>query len=203
MNSRSLSTLAFFGFVIVGTVCLALRYRSIGRDEAAREDSLWELTYEAHFEASVSNSQQESQLRMAMPFDTRHCQSRARRLDCPQSESAREEYATERRERQSHDGFLNAAGCNDAVRRQCEVRVAIEPPGRDGPAEFGNPHFARSVFAARTRPARGRPGHSANGASFRPPTRRPNSIACNGSSNTARISIPAVTNRGRTMPRSR
>ncbi len=72
MNSRSLSTLAIFGFVIVGTVCLGLRDRSINRDKAAREDSLWALTYNAHFEASVANSQQETQLRLAIPFDTRH-----------------------------------------------------------------------------------------------------------------------------------
>lgn len=74
MNSRLLSTLAIVGFVILGTVCLALRYRSVSRDEAAREDTLWELTYDTHFEAIVTGGQDESQVRLAMPFDTRHCQ---------------------------------------------------------------------------------------------------------------------------------
>ena len=57
MNSRSLSTLAIIGFVMLGTICLGLRHESIGRDEAAREDTLWELTYDAHFRALASSGQ--------------------------------------------------------------------------------------------------------------------------------------------------
>jgi transglutaminase-like putative cysteine protease len=71
MNSHSLSTLAIFAFVILGTVCLELRREAISRDEAAREDTFWELTYDAHFDAVGRDG--ESQLRLAVPFDTRHC----------------------------------------------------------------------------------------------------------------------------------
>ena len=74
MNSRSLSTLAIFGFVMLGTICLGLRQESIRRDEAAREDTLWELTYDANFRALASSGQAQSQVRLATPFDTRHCQ---------------------------------------------------------------------------------------------------------------------------------
>ncbi|MCC7085893.1 MAG: hypothetical protein IT427_12900 [Pirellulales bacterium] len=73
MNDRSLSTLTIFGFVILGTICLGLRSRSIERDEAAREDSTWELTCDAHFEALNAKGDQEIQVRFAVPFDTRHC----------------------------------------------------------------------------------------------------------------------------------
>lgn len=73
MNDRSLSTVAVFGFVILGTVCLGLRHQSITRDEAAREDSTWELTYGAHFEAQNPKGDQETEIRFAVPFDTRHC----------------------------------------------------------------------------------------------------------------------------------
>ncbi|MCC7475638.1 MAG: hypothetical protein IT425_09595 [Pirellulales bacterium] len=73
MNSRSLSTIAILGFVILGTVCLGLRSRSLSRDEAAREDSLWELTYDAHYESAVADGQQETVLRLAIPFETPHC----------------------------------------------------------------------------------------------------------------------------------
>lgn len=73
MNDRSLSTAAIFGFVILGTVCLGLRHRSLQRDIAAREDSTWELAYDAHFEAMSAKGDQETQVRFAVPFDTRHC----------------------------------------------------------------------------------------------------------------------------------
>lgn len=72
MNDRSLSTLAIFGFVILGTICLGLRHRSIERDEAAREDSLWALNYDARFEALDVKGDQETQVRFAIPFDTRY-----------------------------------------------------------------------------------------------------------------------------------
>ncbi len=74
MNSHSLSVLAIFGFVILGTVCLELRREAISRDEAAHEDTFWELTYDAHFEAIESKGQEQSQVRLGVPFDTRHCQ---------------------------------------------------------------------------------------------------------------------------------
>jgi hypothetical protein len=73
MNSHSLSVLTIFGFVILGTVCLELRHEAISRDEAAREDTFWELTYSAHFEPVESKGREQSQLRLAVPFDTRHC----------------------------------------------------------------------------------------------------------------------------------
>ena len=72
MNSQSLSTLAIFGFVILGAICLELRHEAIVRDEAAREDTFWEITYDAHFDAIESKGQEQSQVRFAVPFDTRH-----------------------------------------------------------------------------------------------------------------------------------
>jgi len=72
MNSQTLSTLAIFGFVILGAICLELRHEAILRDEAAREDTFWELTYDAHFNSIESNGHEPSQVRFAVPFDTRH-----------------------------------------------------------------------------------------------------------------------------------
>jgi uncharacterized protein with transglutaminase domain/transglutaminase superfamily protein len=60
---------------LFGALCVAVRYRSIGRDEAAREDTQWEINYSARFEPTVATGQQESQVRLAVPFDTPHCQS--------------------------------------------------------------------------------------------------------------------------------
>src|SRR4029079_1442920 len=74
MNPRSLSSIAIVGFVLLGALCVGLRYRSISRDEAAREQTQWEINYSAHFEPTAAASQQESQVRLAVPFDTRHCQ---------------------------------------------------------------------------------------------------------------------------------
>jgi transglutaminase-like putative cysteine protease len=74
MNARSLSNIAIVGFVLLGALCVGLRYRSICRDEAAREDTQWEINYSAHFEPTAGTGQQESQVRLAVPFDTRHCQ---------------------------------------------------------------------------------------------------------------------------------
>ena len=74
MNPRSLSKFAVIGCLLIGAACCFLRYRSICRDEAAREDTQWELTYTARFEPTISSSQQESQVRLAIPFDTQHCQ---------------------------------------------------------------------------------------------------------------------------------
>jgi transglutaminase-like putative cysteine protease len=74
MNPRSLSNIAIIGFVLVGALCMGIRYRSICRDDAAREDTQWEINYSAHFEPTVTTSQQESQVRLAIPFDTRYCQ---------------------------------------------------------------------------------------------------------------------------------
>src|SRR5690349_16935142 len=74
MNSQSWSTLAIFGFVILGTVCLELRREAISRDEAAREDTYWELLYDAKFNSVVSAAAEQSQVKLAVPFDTRHCQ---------------------------------------------------------------------------------------------------------------------------------
>jgi transglutaminase-like putative cysteine protease len=74
MNPRFLSNTAIVGFVLLGAMCVGLRYRSICRDAAAREDSQWEINYTARFEPTVASGQQESQVRLAIPFDTRYCQ---------------------------------------------------------------------------------------------------------------------------------
>src|SRR5947209_9165741 len=74
VSPRSLSNIAITGLLVAGVLCCALRYRSIRRDEAAREETFWELTYTAHFEPTVTTSQQESQVRLALPFETAHCE---------------------------------------------------------------------------------------------------------------------------------
>jgi uncharacterized protein with transglutaminase domain/transglutaminase superfamily protein len=74
MNPRTLTSAAIVGFLLLGAVCCALRYQSIRRDEIARETTQWELTYSARFEPTISTGHQESQVRLGIPFDTRHCQ---------------------------------------------------------------------------------------------------------------------------------
>jgi transglutaminase-like putative cysteine protease len=74
MNARTLSNAAIVGFLLVGALCYTLRYRAIRSDERAREDTQWELTYAARFEPTVANGQHESTLRLAVPFETQHCQ---------------------------------------------------------------------------------------------------------------------------------
>src|SRR5690349_14130986 len=74
MNPRTLSNIAIICFVFVGVVCVGLRYGAISRDQAAREETQWEINYSARFEPTVAASQQESQVRLAVPFDTRHSQ---------------------------------------------------------------------------------------------------------------------------------
>src|SRR4051812_1136489 len=74
MTPRSLSNIAVIGFVLLGALCVALRYRSISRDQAAREETQWEINYSARFEPTAATGQQESQVRLAVPFDTRYCQ---------------------------------------------------------------------------------------------------------------------------------
>jgi len=73
MNPRTLSNIVVVGFLLLGAACCSLRFSSIRRDEAARQDSLWELTYSAHFQPTIIAGQQESQVRLAVPFDTPHC----------------------------------------------------------------------------------------------------------------------------------
>src|SRR5262245_3251933 len=73
-SPRSLSNIAIVGFALLGAMCVGLRYRAICRDAAAREDSQWEINYTARFEPTVASGQQESQVRLAIPFDTRYCQ---------------------------------------------------------------------------------------------------------------------------------
>ncbi|MCI0331708.1 MAG: hypothetical protein L0228_00605 [Planctomycetes bacterium] len=77
MNSRSLSNLAIVGFIMLGAVLLGLRYRARREAEIARQDSLWELTYEIRFEATTTPSDPTSgisELRIATPFNTPHVQ---------------------------------------------------------------------------------------------------------------------------------
>src|SRR5215470_10337025 len=74
MSPRSLSNIAIIGFVLLSVACVGLRYGSIRRDAAAREDSQWEINYTARFEPTVASGQQESQVRLAIPFDTRYGQ---------------------------------------------------------------------------------------------------------------------------------
>jgi transglutaminase-like putative cysteine protease len=77
MNSRSLSDLAIVGFFLLGATFIGLRYHARGEAEIARQDSLWELTYDIRFEATTTPTDPTSrptEIRVAMPFNTPHCQ---------------------------------------------------------------------------------------------------------------------------------
>src|SRR5947207_38535 len=74
MTPRYLSNITIIGCLMLGAICCAVRYSSIRRDEAAREETQWEVTYSARFEPAATTGQQESQVRLAVPFDTRYCQ---------------------------------------------------------------------------------------------------------------------------------
>jgi transglutaminase-like putative cysteine protease len=74
MTPRSLSNIAIIACILLGAIFCAVRYGSIRRDEAAREDTQWELTYATRFEPTAPGGQQDSQVRLAVPFDTRYCQ---------------------------------------------------------------------------------------------------------------------------------
>jgi transglutaminase-like putative cysteine protease len=64
-------------FVLLGGVSLGLRYRSLKEIDTARQESFWRLTYNVSFEATTdptSTTPQETEVWMAQPFDTRHCE---------------------------------------------------------------------------------------------------------------------------------
>jgi hypothetical protein len=77
MNSRTLSNLAVVGFIALGVIFLGLRYQARREAEIARQDSLWQLTYEIRFEATITptdGTAEAPQVHIAMPFNTPHCQ---------------------------------------------------------------------------------------------------------------------------------
>jgi hypothetical protein len=77
MNSRSLSNLAIAGFIILGAAFIAIRYHARREADVARQDSLWELTYDIRFKATTNPTDPTASptvLLVARPFDTPHCQ---------------------------------------------------------------------------------------------------------------------------------
>jgi hypothetical protein len=70
MNSRMLSYISIGVFLVLGTVCLLTRYESRKSAQLAQDESLWNLTYKIDFEADDAGSE----VRVALPFDTRHCE---------------------------------------------------------------------------------------------------------------------------------
>jgi transglutaminase-like putative cysteine protease len=74
MNSRTLSTLAIAGFVLLGSVCLGTRYRARQEAQMAREVTQWELVCQVKFEAVIPpGGQDQAQVDLGLPFDTRYC----------------------------------------------------------------------------------------------------------------------------------
>ncbi|MEX0613608.1 MAG: 7TM domain-containing protein, partial [Pirellulales bacterium] len=73
MNSRTLSTIAIVGFLLLGSGLMGLRYYRLERIKTAREVHRWELTYKASFETVISGPQEIAEVRLAMPFNTSHC----------------------------------------------------------------------------------------------------------------------------------
>jgi 7 transmembrane helices usually fused to an inactive transglutaminase/Transglutaminase-like superfamily len=68
MNSRALSTLAVAGLLLLGALCLGFRYHARQVAQAAREDSLWRLTYDVNFESRPGGAE----VYLALPFETRY-----------------------------------------------------------------------------------------------------------------------------------
>jgi hypothetical protein len=65
------------GFVLLGGLLLGLRYRSLREIDTARQESFWRLTYNVSFEATTdptSATSQKTQVLLAQPFNTRHCE---------------------------------------------------------------------------------------------------------------------------------
>ncbi len=73
MNSRSLSTIAIVGFLLLGGILMGLRYRAVRQERTAVEDSRWELTYVIQFRVESLPAQESARLRLALPFDTSYC----------------------------------------------------------------------------------------------------------------------------------
>ncbi len=73
MNSRTLSTIAIIGFVLLGSIAMGLRYRALRAERIATEDSQWELTYSVQFVAENLTSPEEAEVSLGMPFETRYC----------------------------------------------------------------------------------------------------------------------------------
>lgn len=77
MNSRSWSNLAIVGFVALGLAFIALRWNARREAEIARQDSLWELTYDIRFDATTvpnDDASGPSVVSIAIPFDTANAQ---------------------------------------------------------------------------------------------------------------------------------
>jgi 7 transmembrane helices usually fused to an inactive transglutaminase/Transglutaminase-like superfamily len=73
MNSRTLSTLAIAGFVLLGSVSAGMRYRARQEAQNAREVTRWELVCQVNFEAVIPpGTQDQAQVGLGLPFDTRH-----------------------------------------------------------------------------------------------------------------------------------
>jgi transglutaminase-like putative cysteine protease len=73
LNSRTLSTIAIVGFLLLGSIAMGLRYRALRAERVATEDSQWELTYSVQFVAETLTPPAEAQVSLGMPFETRYC----------------------------------------------------------------------------------------------------------------------------------
>jgi hypothetical protein len=74
VNSRTLSTLTVMGFILLGAVLVGLRHEARHNAQMAREESYWRLTYEAEFDALPLSGEEQVELRIPVPTDTRFCQ---------------------------------------------------------------------------------------------------------------------------------
>jgi hypothetical protein len=75
LNSRTLSTIAIVGFLLLGGIAMGLRYRAVRAERIAMEDSQWELTYNVQFVAETLQSPaEEARITLGLPFETRYCE---------------------------------------------------------------------------------------------------------------------------------
>ena len=62
------------GFILMGAIFAGLRHESRHNAQMAREQSYWRLTYEVEFDALPVTGEEQVELRMPMPVNTRFCQ---------------------------------------------------------------------------------------------------------------------------------
>jgi transglutaminase-like putative cysteine protease len=73
VNSRTLSTIAILGFLLLGGIAMGLRYRALRAEQVATEDSDWVLTYSVQFVAETLQPTEQARVDLGLPFETRYC----------------------------------------------------------------------------------------------------------------------------------
>ena len=123
-----MSLFAIAGFVLLGAICLGLRYQSRQEAQIARENTDWELTYTTKFTAQTGPGREEARVQLAIPRDTPYCEvlnaNDVNRIIANSKPAIRPPRSI------SLDGKSSSVSDNSPVgrvRRQCDVSPATEP----------------------------------------------------------------------------